>query len=93
MRFIKQASRLGLTLTEIKEILVIRQGGRAPCAHVHRLLVDKARELDQKLADLLALRRRLRQSLRAWSRRPPGPGRICPHLETAPGSQPVTGSR
>lgn len=82
--FIKQASGLGLTLTEIKEILVIRQGGRPPCAHVHRLLGEKARELDRKLADLLALRQRLRQSLRAWTRRPPRPGKICPHLESAP---------
>lgn len=83
LRFIKQASGLGLSLTEIREILVIRQGGRPPCAHVHRLLGEKARELDRKLADLLALRRRVRQSLRAWARRPPGPGRICPHLESA----------
>jgi MerR family transcriptional regulator, copper efflux regulator len=82
LRFIKQASGLGLTLTEIREVLTIRWGGRPPCAHVHRLLSEKARELDQKLADLLALRRQLRQSLRAWRRGGRGPGKICPHLES-----------
>jgi DNA-binding transcriptional MerR regulator len=42
LRFIKQATGLGLRLGEIKDILVIRQGGRPPCAHVHQLLRDKA---------------------------------------------------
>ena len=44
--FVKQATGLGLTLAEIKEIIAIRRGGRPPCAHVHRLLRDKALELD-----------------------------------------------
>jgi len=41
--FVKQATGLGLTLAEIKDIIAIRRGGRPPCAHVHRLLRDKAR--------------------------------------------------
>src|SRR3989449_8786755 len=68
--FVKQASGLGLTLAEIKELIAIRRGGRPPCAHVHRLLRDKAVELDRKLEDLLELRRRIRRSLAAWTRRP-----------------------
>ena len=38
LEFVKRATGLGLTLAEIKEIIAIRQGGRPPCAHVHRLL-------------------------------------------------------
>ena len=68
--FIKQATGLGLTLAEIKEIMAIRRGGRPPCAHVHRLMRDKALELDRKLEDLLELRRRIRRSLTAWKQRP-----------------------
>ena len=68
--FVKQATSLGLTLAEIKEIIALRSGWRPPCAHVYRLLRDKAAELDRKLADLLELRRRIRQSLRAWKQRP-----------------------
>jgi DNA-binding transcriptional MerR regulator len=72
LRFVKQATGLGLRLAEIKDVLVIRQGGRPPCTHVHQLLRDKADELDRKLEDLLDVRARIRRSLSAWSRRPQG---------------------
>jgi DNA-binding transcriptional MerR regulator len=71
LRFIKQASGLGLTLAEIRDIITIRQGGRPPCTHVHQLLRDKAQELDRKLKDLVDVRDRIRRSLSAWKRRPP----------------------
>jgi len=83
--FVKQAIGLGLTLTEIKEVMAIRRGARPPCAHVHRLLRDKALELDRKLEDLLELRRRIRRSLTAWERRPVAAAAVCPHIETPAG--------
>jgi DNA-binding transcriptional MerR regulator len=70
LHFIKQATGLGLTLAEIKDVLVIRQGGRPPCTHVHQLLRDKAVELDRKLKDLVDVRARIRRSLAAWNRQP-----------------------
>jgi MerR family copper efflux transcriptional regulator len=70
LRFVKQATGLGLTLAEIRDIVAIRQGGRPPCTHVHQLLRDKADELDRKLKDLVDLRRRIARSLAAWARRP-----------------------
>ena len=79
--FIKQATGLGLTLAEIKDIIAIRQGGRPPCTHVNRLLRDKAVDLDRKLKDLLDVRRRIRQSLAAWKRRPATGAAVCPHIE------------
>ena len=85
LRFIKQASGLGLTLAEIRDVITIRQGGRPPCAHVYRLLRDKAAELDRKLSDLVAVRRRIDQSLRAWKARPAPGGTICPHIDTPAG--------
>jgi DNA-binding transcriptional MerR regulator len=81
LRFIGRAAGLGLTLNEIKEIIAIRQGGRPPCAHVHRLLTEKARELDRKLADLLEMRRQVRRSLRAWKQGPVTRAAVCPHIE------------
>jgi DNA-binding transcriptional MerR regulator len=84
LRFVKQASGLGLTLAEIKDIIVIRQGGRPPCTHVHRLLRDKAVELDRKLRDLLDVRRRIHQSLTAWKGSPVRRGVICAHIEHLP---------
>lgn len=79
--FVRQAAGLGLSLAEIREIIAIRQGGRPPCTHVHRLLQDKASELDAKLRDLLSVRWRVRQSLAAWRRRPRGRATVCPHIE------------
>jgi len=86
LRFVKQAQGLGLTLAEIKEIVGIRQGGRPPCGHVYQLLRDKAAELDRKLNDLMVLRRRIRQSLAAWGRRPMKNAAVCPHIELSEGS-------
>lgn len=84
LRFIKQAQGLGLTLAEIREIVAIRQGGRPPCRHVHHLLKEKGAELDRKLKDLVALRRRIRQSLAAWGRRGMKRAAVCPHIEVQP---------
>ncbi len=81
LRFVKQAQGLGLTLAEVKEIVTIRKGGRPPCSHVYRLLEEKARELDQKLRDLVLLRRRIRRGLAAWGRRPARRAAVCPHIE------------
>jgi DNA-binding transcriptional MerR regulator len=81
LKFIKQATGLGLTLAEIKDIIAIRQGGRPPCAHVHQLLKEKAAQLDRKLADLVEVRRRVRQSLAAWQRAPARNAAVCPHIE------------
>ena len=89
LRFVKQAQGLGLTLAEIKEIVAIRQGGRPPCRHVYHLLQEKAAELDRKLKDLVALRRRLRQSLVAWGRRGMGRAAVCPHIEVQPHGRPA----
>jgi len=72
LHFVKQASGLGLTLAEIKEIMAIRQGGQPPCTHVHQLLRVKASELDRKLKDLVEVRKRIRRSLAVWGRRPQG---------------------
>jgi len=83
--FVKQATGLGLTLAEIKDIIGIRQGGRPPCTHVHQLLRDKADGLNRKLKDLLDVRQRIRRSLTAWRRRPGARASVCPHIETPPG--------
>jgi MerR family copper efflux transcriptional regulator len=85
LSFVRQAQRLGFSLENIKEIIAIRQGGRPPCTHVQRLLRHKAVELDRKLKDLLDMRRRIRQSLTAWTRRPATRATVCPHIERPAG--------
>lgn len=82
LRFVTRATGLGLTLAEVKEIIAIRQGGRPPCAHVHRLLSEKLRELDRKHEDLLEMRRQVRRSLAVWKRSPATKAAVCPHIES-----------
>ena len=86
LSFVKQAQGLDFTLEEIKEILSIRRRGEVPCVHVRSLLQAKAAELDQKLADLVALRGRIRRSLAAWGRGSRRPAAVCPHIEGAKGT-------
>ena len=81
LRFVRQAAGFGLTLTAIRDIIAIRQGGRPPCTHVHRLLRDKAIELDRKLKDLIEVRQRIRRSLRAWKNVPSRLAAVCAHIE------------
>ncbi len=87
LRFIKKAQALGLTLSEIKEIVNFRRRGEAPCLHVRGLLERKIADLDQKLKDLLMLRQKLAHLL-ARSRREKKRERIkaivCPHIEGVP---------
>jgi DNA-binding transcriptional MerR regulator len=85
LRFVRQATGLGLTLAEIRDVVSIREGGRPPCTHVHRLLQEKAVDLDRKLRDLVEVRRRIGRSLRAWTRKPAPSARVCPHIETPAG--------
>lgn len=81
LTFVKLAAGLGLTLAEIREIIAIRQGGGPPCAHVRRLLQDKAGELDRKLQDLVDMRQQIRRSLAAWGRAGRRRASVCPHIE------------
>jgi DNA-binding transcriptional MerR regulator len=90
--FVKQAAGLGLTLAEIKDVIAIRPGGRPPCTHVHRLLCDKAVELDRKLKDLIEVRHRIRQSLTAWKNRRSSRATVCAHIERAASSVRLNGT-
>ena len=54
--FIRRGRAAGLTLAQIREVLVIRDTGTAPCHHVKELLDIHLTALDQQIADLQALR-------------------------------------
>jgi len=84
LQFIAKAKRLGFTLSEIKEIVEIRQMGHAPCVHVKALLESKIADVDQKIAGLLTLRKRLGRLSSDWKRQARRKGTmatICPHIE------------
>lgn len=64
LRFVRAAQAAGLTLAEIRTVIIVREDLDAPCAHVTALLDRHAAALDQRIAELEATRaevRRLRE--------------------------------
>ncbi|MFL6002148.1 MAG: MerR family DNA-binding protein [Nocardioides sp.] len=54
--FIRRGRAAGLTLAQIREVIDIRDGGDAPCDHVHQLLTARVADIDRHIADLQLLR-------------------------------------
>ncbi|CRK55258.1 Mercuric resistance operon regulatory protein [Alloactinosynnema sp. L-07] len=81
--FIRRGRAAGLTLAQIREVLDVRDRGRAPCAHVEDLLAVRLRDLDAQIADLQALRDTVAQLHHAASRPDPDrchPEQVCRYL-------------
>ena len=74
LAFVQQGRRLGLTLTELRDIVVLRRAGTTPCVHVRTLL-------EQKASDLAALLSAVRRTLKAWRRADGRDAAVCPHIE------------
>lgn len=83
LAFVRQAQRLGFTLDEIKTIVGMKRAGQVPCSHVRDLVRRKTKELDQRLKDLVEVRRGLRAMRRAWRSTRAGKAIVCPHIEHA----------
>jgi DNA-binding transcriptional MerR regulator len=59
LAFVRAAQASGLTLDEIRSIIVLRDEGQAPCEHVGELIERRKAELDARIADLQQLRHEL----------------------------------
>jgi len=59
LAFIRRAQTLGLSLTEIADIIAVREAGIAPCRHVRAIAETKAAAIDARIAELWALRSEL----------------------------------
>lgn len=85
LRFVKQARSIGLSLAEIRDIVVARDAGTPPCAYVRRLLVRQIDDTKQQIRDLKALLgelQRLEQLAAALPSEPVGEQRcICHAIE------------
>lgn len=84
--FIKKAQNLGLRLEEIKEILELADRGRCPCGHVQTVLKNRLRELQQKIADLRLIERRVKLAVNQGcppNFKPRGKA-ICPTIQRQP---------
>lgn len=88
IRFIKTARRLDLSIDEIREILAFADRRQTPCGHVREVLARKARELDERIAEMTQLRDELREIERSVPVSVGSNESLCPLIEhhTRPGS-------
>jgi DNA-binding transcriptional MerR regulator len=56
MRFIQGTQRLGLRLSDIRDLLAVRNTGTRPCEPAEDLLSRRLAEVDAEIARLTALR-------------------------------------
>ena len=78
VRFIKRSQQLGFTLSEVESLLHLAGGGPESCEAGARLAYQKISELDDKIAQLYAMRDALQQLLDTCER--PARERECPLL-------------
>lgn len=81
LRFVRTAQRLGLSLSEISEILTLRERGERPCEYVLEVLDRQLADLDRRLADMAALRQELVDLRDVADRLPSDPGCYCSLIE------------
>ncbi|GGS40521.1 MerR family transcriptional regulator [Streptomyces sp. JS01] len=56
LAFIRDAQRAGLTLTEIRSVLALRDTGQSPCRHVTALIDQHLADIELRLAELAKTR-------------------------------------
>jgi DNA-binding transcriptional MerR regulator len=66
VRVVRRAVALGFTLAELARLLRQRDAGRAPCRDVQSLAASKLADLDQRLAEMHALRDTLAEIVASW---------------------------
>ena len=69
VRLVRRALALGFTLAELARILRVKDRGGAPCREVRALAVEKLKQVEEQLADLVLLRDRLHGLLAEWDRK------------------------
>lgn len=72
LRFARKARQLGFSLREIVAILGDADRHNSPCPQVRDLFARKLNEVEQQLAELTALRDRMRAATEHWLTMPDG---------------------
>lgn len=79
LSFITQAKALGLSLDDIKELLLLQDGQQLSCQEVYDRLLKKMQHIDETICKLQTLRAQLTPLLEQCQRglAQPAPGRQC----------------
>jgi len=56
LAFVRRATALGFSLAEVKGLLTLRVSARTPCDRVRERALDKLADIDQRIAELQAMR-------------------------------------
>lgn len=79
LHFIKRAQKLGFSLKEITELLLLRVDGQHSCEEVKQATSAKITEVEQKLIELQRMRQALLQVAALCTGQ--GPASACPMLD------------
>ena len=82
LAFVKKAQAMGLTLEEVREVIKAALEGSPPCDHVRATLRTRLGEVDQRIADLRALRGTLVRALERSRDVPVADGCLCAIIES-----------
>lgn len=67
LKFVRQAQQLGLTLTEIQELIELKERGRQECCRrIRELLGQRVVDTEEKIARLQAQQSRIERALESW---------------------------
>ena len=84
LAFIKRSQSLGLSLSEIREILEIHDSGELPCDSVKQHLLLKVQAVTEQIEALEILKSELLGVLSGWQEQPPHAlinQTICPNIQ------------
>ena len=84
LAFIRRCQSLGLSLEEIRQILDVHDRGEQPCPEIRQHLQGKLQEIEQRIADLQALKSQIQGLLSDWQIPPAAADEkevICPILQ------------
>ncbi len=59
IRFIKQAQQCGFTLAQIRELLAVRENGKARCGDVRKRAIEKKLQIESKIKAMKAMSKAL----------------------------------
>lgn len=65
----RRALSVGFSLLELARILGVRDSGGAPCKQVRALAASKLEQINQRLEELLALRKHIEDLIAIWDKR------------------------
>jgi len=84
LAFIKRSQALGLSLSEVQQILQVHDHGQLPCGEVKQHLETKVADINQQIEALQTLKAELQGILSGWQDQPSGDRlaqTICPNIQ------------